>query len=259
MSNSKVIQNNKSESVVLNYVPQEFPVIVSDETNDFVSEQTRKNSNFELSEVISEQVGITELKKKQMASKLEDKILEDLKGIEEKAYKEAYDLGLIEGEKKAYTESLELIEKRLVVLDEFLENTQVLYRKLFEKNEALLIKVLYSFASKIAMKEISECPEEIVNIVNQTVGVIQGDIKAHVFISESDKSFLDEIKKNIKTEYEFLNDIEVTTSEEVKQGGCVIETNFGEIDASVEERIDKVWQSINEKLPKDEQDKVTDE
>lgn len=36
----------------------------------------------------------------------------------------------------------------------------------------------------------------------------------------------------------------------IKSGGCVIETNYGEIDAQVEQRLEQLWASINPALPK---------
>jgi flagellar assembly protein FliH len=259
LSSSKVIEQNEAGTIVLDYVPQIFPVVISNNTNDFISSKTTENSDFQMSEVISEQVGIIALRKRNIEAKLEDQILVDLKGIEEKAYKEAYDLGFIEGENKAYEEKQAEIEERLVVMDEFLENSQGLYRKLFEKNESLLIKMLFSFASEIAMKEISNNTDEIIGIVKKTMEYIQGDIRSLVIISEEDKDFLEEIKKNISKDYEFLDKVEVNTSAELTKGGCIIETNFGIIDASVEERVKKVWQSVQEKTPTSDEDVITDE
>ncbi|MBT4763306.1 MAG: hypothetical protein HOO06_16550 [Bdellovibrionaceae bacterium] len=255
----KILEKNQTDKLVLDFIPKAFPVIASQSTTDFISSQDTESSDFQINELLSEQVGIIELKKKKLETKIENQILEELKDIEEKAYREAFNLGMIEGEKKAYSEKSEEIKQRLIILEEFLENTKVLYKKLFEKNENTLIRLMFGFASKIALFEIDKQPEKIVTIVKETMDLIQGDIKSNIIISDKDKEFLDEIKENVTKDFEFLNKVEFSTSEEIQPGGCIIETNFGVIDASIEERIDKVWTGVDEKLPESSEDIITDE
>ena len=49
--------------------------------------------------------GLSELEKKNFQKRLEEEVLGRLKGIEEKAYAEAYALGLQDGRQKAFEEA----------------------------------------------------------------------------------------------------------------------------------------------------------
>ncbi|MCB0357040.1 MAG: hypothetical protein KDD40_08540, partial [Bdellovibrionales bacterium] len=36
----------------------------------------------------------------------------------------------------------------------------------------------------------------------------------------------------------------------MSNGGCILETNYGAIDARIEERLEKVWKAIEDKMPR---------
>jgi flagellar assembly protein FliH len=39
-------------------------------------------------------------------------------------------------------------------------------------------------------------------------------------------------------------------NEEVVDGGCIVETNYGEVDARIEQRVAQLWSVVSEIIPK---------
>ena len=62
--------------------------------------------------------------------------------------------------------------------------------------------------------------------------------------------FIENLKNISGREFDFLKNVQLEASAEVTVGGCIIETNYGVIDARVEKRIENIWSELNQALPK---------
>jgi len=61
-----IVKKNSTSSVVLDFEPKEFPLIVHAPADDFVNQQSAEFNDFQISELVAEQVGINELKKQKI-------------------------------------------------------------------------------------------------------------------------------------------------------------------------------------------------
>ncbi|MEQ1665650.1 MAG: FliH/SctL family protein, partial [Bdellovibrionales bacterium] len=70
-----------------------------------------------------------------------------------------------------------------------------------------------------------------------------------VKLNQSDYDFLEELRnKKVKAADELVH-VKLISSPEIKTGGCIIETNYGAIVSTVEQRVEKAWAIIESKLP----------
>jgi flagellar assembly protein FliH len=58
------------------------------------------------------------------------------------------------------------------------------------------------------------------------------------------------LQKATGREFEFLKAVKFEGDEAVTEGGCILETNYGEIDSRVEQRVEKLWEALVEAIPK---------
>ena len=47
-----------------------------------------------------------------------------------------------------------------------------------------------------------------------------------------------------------MKKVKLDPVENMSPGGCIITTNYGQIDARFEERVSKLWEGIEENLPR---------
>lgn len=261
MSAKNVIKGKEDNILVLNYEPKEFPVTVTTSAQDFVSAQQEGSSDFKISELTAEQVGINEIQRKSIERKIEERALARAKTIEEKAYKEAYELGLIEGTEKAFQMRREELEERVRDINTLLELFQEIKKRLLIENEQAFIKLATAIGSKIAMQEISGHQETIVKLLHTVVEELQAEDSIHVKISDEDLFFLESLREKTGNQIELLDRMKLEASGEIAKGGCIVETNNGTIDARVKNRVDKAWELMDGKMPKykDKQQKTTGE
>ncbi|MNU00700.1 flagellar assembly protein H [compost metagenome] len=61
---------------------------------------------------------------------------------------------------------------------------------------------------------------------------------------------MEELKKETGREYEFIKKTRFEPSADITDGGCIVETNYGEVDARIEQRLEQLWSVLEENIPK---------
>jgi flagellar assembly protein FliH len=100
------------------------------------------------------------------------------------------------------------------------------------------------------MAEIAEKPEIILEIVRQAIQGAQSDESVNVRVSPVDLEFIEHVREKLGKEFDLLKRAKFEAAESITTGGCIVETNYGDVDATVEQRVNKLWDSLKEKLPK---------
>jgi flagellar assembly protein FliH len=250
MPSSKPISQEATSERVMDYAPKPIERDISRAAEEFIETRRRNLSSFQLSDLVANQAGIAEREKSDLDRRAENIALEKVREIQEPAYKQAYDLGLEEGRKNAFEEASKEIQDRVEKLDQMLTAMSKIKTDLLQQNEGQLIKAVYHLASIIARFEINGHDDRILGVLKQAVEHAQSDESVNVKLSKEDFDFLQTIKDFTKREFEFLKKIKLSPMSEIQPGGCIVETNFGTIDATVEERIQNLWAAIEPKLAK---------
>lgn len=247
----RILDKDDAESKVIDYTPREFPNTISEAAYKFVKFQAANDNNdFKIDRIVSATTGISELERVSMSERVEVEALVRLKSMQEEAYQQGYDLGRDEGQESAYLEKTAELSQSLTRIDSMIQSLVNLKGQLVKQNEASLMELVFKIASKIAMSEVARDPELILTVLQQAAAEAQDEESILIRLAQSDLEFIDSIKARLGQEFEFLRRAKLETSEEIQSGGCVLITNFGQVDATIEKRLEKVWQSVHDKLPK---------
>ena len=101
-------------------------------------------------------------------------------------------------------------------------------------------------AKKIVGEQLSLHPETIVDIVIQAIGPVHQNHRFTIYVNKADKEILEAEKPRIK---EILEHVQVFTIQErgdIAPGGCIIETESGIINASLENQ----WRALESAFEK---------
>ncbi len=251
IGNQKILSKDDAENSVIEYQPREFPARYSQAAVEFVKYQsTLENPDFKIDRVVSMTTGISEMEKVTLSERVEAEALERLKALQEEAYRQGYDLGRDEGQEAAYIERTDDLRARLTRVDEVVGSLETLKQELVRQNEGSFIKLIYQIASKIAMNEIQQNSGLIMSVLKEAVADSIDEETLTIRVAQSDLDFIEKSKGDLGVEFSFLKRAKLEAHPEIQPGGCVVVTNFGQIDATVEKRVEKVWSSIHEKIPK---------
>ncbi len=242
---SKPISAAQAESRVLQYEPQRFDLGIPGVA---MNSERKKSSGFQMSDIIRKQTGLKELEKQGQEEEIENRVLSRLKDVQESAYKEAYELGVGDGRKEAFRSASVEIEERLSDLDQLMGNIENIKAELFAQTESHLLQLAFHMAKRLAGHEIGVNPDSIVNILREAVQVAQSEEQVTVKVAPEQLEFLEKLQKEGTKEIEHLKKIKIEADKSVTVGGCIVHTNFGEIDSRFEQRVDRLWEAVSGNL-----------
>lgn len=250
-----VLSKDEADKLVVAYSPRKFPAVISKTASDFVAFQTAHSENpkiqsFRLDKIVSEQTGIAELERLSIEEKVEREALARLKDLQEQAYQQAYQLGLQEGREKAYQENQEELKASLGSFYKLLETLENMKAELANYNETHIVRLVYYMAKRIAMDEVADRREIILKVASQAIQNAQSEEEMTVRLSPGDFEFIGKIREKLTKDFEPLKRAKFEASEDIRDGGCIVETNYGNVDATIEQRVEKIWDAIAGKLPK---------
>ncbi len=248
---SKLISAEKAKSGVLDFQPPKIQLgVPGTALQSYEEGRGPKGSDFRMSEVIRVQTGIDKIESMNIEEEVERKTLERIKEVQENAYQEAYQLGLDEGRKEAFNQTSVMIDQKLQILQQAVDSLTQIKAEMVIQNEKHLIELAFHMAERLAAHEISVEPEATVSIVRQAVSLAQSEENIVVQVSPEKLQFLETLKSETGRDYEFMKKVKFEPNEELVAGGCVVISNYGEIDSRIEERVKALWAALEESLPR---------
>lgn len=158
-------------------------------------------------------------------------------------YKAEVDVECEELKKKAkeegFNEGLSKFNEHLLQFDKEL-------KKIRHEAQKSILPLALKAAKKIVSKELELHPETIVDIVMQTLSSVKQNHKIKIYINKAEKQALESEKNRLKEVFESLQSLSILEREDVSPGGCIIETESGIINASIENQ----WRSLESAFDK---------
>ncbi|MBC7457323.1 MAG: flagellar assembly protein, partial [Bdellovibrionaceae bacterium] len=167
-----------------------------------------------------------------------------------KAYDEAYQIGLQDGFKSAVDQRLKDINQAIDDFQVLVNSIHTIKTDLIYQNEAHIVSTIFRIAEKIAYGHIAENPDFVLPVIRQSIELAQADDEVTVLVSPEQIDFIENLKKLSGRDFDFLKNIRLEPSDKVMSGGCIVETNYGVIDAQVQTRVEKIWTELSQALPK---------
>jgi type III secretion protein L len=141
--------------------------------------------------------------------------------LKEKAEQTGYEQGL-----EAWAEQVALLEREI--------------SKVAEEVKQLIIPVALQAAKKIVGREMTLNPETIADIVATHLKAVAGHRRITVFCHKDDVEKIRAKKPQLEALFERLESLSIQERDDIQQGGCIIETEAGIINAQP----DQVWRAL---------------
>lgn len=157
--------------------------------------------------------------------------LAEAEALKNKAREEGYREGWEKARVEAEADLAKAREESERIIKEALEER----RNIINSCEEMMVRLCLATAAKIAEKEIEQNPDIIIRLIRKAIEAL-GDIeKARVYLNPKDMEMVveksEELERGLKAEIEYKMD------EEISRGGCVVESEAGSVDATLENRI----------------------
>ncbi len=161
------------------------------------------------------------------------------------AYKDGFDKGIEDGYNEGKQEVLRLVDRLHVINEKTMEKRQ----EILDSTEQQIVDLVLLITRKV-VKVISESQRQVVmqNVV-QALKRMKGRGDVTIRVNLEDVQLTTEHTKEFMAAVESVKSITIAEDSTVERGGCIVETDFGAIDARISSQLTELEQKILEVSP----------
>ena len=209
--------------------------------NDFVSLEAGegKKSNF------------VPLEAFENADSKKEETEDDLPGMQEKISgieQEAYEKSFAQGEKDGF----EFGEKKAIKVVKNIENLfnemVSLKHDVLKQYEREIIDLIFAVTEKIVHHEVRSKESVIKNTIFEALELAVEKSKVVFNVNPEDYDYVEKLRPELFNRNKGAKSIVVTSDPGVTRGGCYLETPYGNIDATIESKLEKIYQCLLESV-----------
>lgn len=162
----------------------------------------------------------------------------------EAGQREGYETGLVRGREEGLAEirreAAALVEKAERFLTQALEER----KRILEESRDDILKLVLKFAEKIVRSEIRADRGAILRTLEAAIKLINDHRRAVIRVHPRDLELAREGMGNFLQFFPSSAEVEVRADETVEPGGCLIETEAGDVDARVETQLAELAEKL---------------
>ncbi|MCL2215078.1 MAG: flagellar assembly protein FliH [Treponema sp.] len=179
------------------------------------------------------------------ASQLEVETRQTLEGER----KEAKEQGLLEGKQEGYAEGKAEVDRLIERAQTVLERAQDKRGDILLETEKEIVDLVLLISRKI-IKVITENQRDVIiaNVI-EALRKVKAKGSVNIRLNLADAEYVTEHKHDFIKQLESVSTINVMEDSSVDRGGCIIETDFGEIDARIASQLAELENRILEISP----------
>lgn len=179
----------------------------------------------------------------------EERNEDDVSGMQEKTSdieQEAYEKSFAQGEKDGF----EFGEKKSIKIAENIENLfdemARLKHDVSKQYEREIIDLIFAVAEKIVHHEVRSKESAIKNAIFEALEAAVEKSKVVFNVNPDDYDYVEKLRPELFKQNKGLKSIVITSDPAVSRGGCYLETPYGNIDATIESKLEKIYQCLQE-------------
>jgi flagellar assembly protein FliH len=161
---------------------------------------------------------------------------------------QAYIRGFNKGEKAGFESAADKIESLKRLLDEAVEALHLARNRIQRDTEKEIVELVLTVAERVVGHEVQTNPEAIVAVVREALQKVENQDTVAIKMNPADVDFLDRLRLPLSSLSRNPDGLRIEADESVGIGGCLIETDGGDIDARIESRLRIVGEAFRKKL-----------
>lgn len=135
------------------------------------------------------------------------------------------------GEKAGFEKGLKQWNAQIERLDEEIKSVR-------KEMESSIVPLALTAVKKIIGRELETRTDTIVDIISTALKAVTQHRKVSIYVSPQDLETVEAARPEIKELFEHVDSLTIASRNDVTEGGCIIETEAGIINAQLESQLD---------------------
>ena len=165
----------------------------------------------------------------------------------EDAYHAGFEDGTNEGTKQGLAQSTDEIER----FSDLVASLPVQWKDAVKNYDAAVLDLAIHLARRIVGSAVEIDESIILQAVHDCLGYVEDKTKVIIRVNPDDLEAVRRHRNDWLESLESIDHLLIESDPTVTRGGCVVETPIGDVDAQIEERLDRVRNALLEDLRKD--------
>jgi len=166
----------------------------------------------------------------------EQDFLLQLEEEKRRGYLEGYQMGMQDGSQHAEEQYKTRLEQAAEILEQaFQEKDQVI-----KEAEPFVIELTTEIAKKVIQHELILHPEAIIHLIKQTLAAVYETSAITISVAPEDFAFVQKQRQQLLAVDNGQIEIKVFPDHSIEQGGCIIRTSSGSVDARIDVQLSEI-------------------
>jgi len=176
---------------------------------------------------------------------LQKKIQEQKESLK-KEYEEIKEKSRKEGYEEGYASGRNEVERLIDRLHTIIEGSIDKRDTIIQDAETQVIRIVLLIARKVVKSISEEQKNVVVENIKASLDKIKGKTEIIIRVNTEDLELTTEHKDELMTMFEELKHVTILEDTRVDKGGCIIETDFGSVDARIATQLQEIEEKIRD-------------
>ncbi len=160
---------------------------------------------------------------------------------------EAYQKGIEQGQAQGQMMAVKRIEPLIQTLSLTIEELKKIRQHILEKHQDQIMEILVIMTEKVIHRQIQLSPDIILETLRHACSHLTETEEIRLRVHPSDFEYIRDMERIITTQLTGKGSIHFIEDTTIERGGIIIDTEFGEIDASIRSQIEHMKEVLLEK------------
>ena len=182
-------------------------------------------------------------KAKDLLKKAEDALKESQEKaslIEQEAYEKGFMQGEIDGLEFGKKEAVKVVEN----IEGLLKGFTRIKKDIITGHEKEILELIFSITEKIINYKINSDETIVRETILKALRLAPEKGKIILRVNPEDFGYIEKVKPDFFAKFKELKSIKIVSDSSIDRGGCLLETQYGEVDARITTQLEKIFQSL---------------
>lgn len=167
-----------------------------------------------------------------------------------RGFADGLEKGMVDAENARHAMEEKKIEPLLLNLQEVLLQLNNIRKETYRQIEKEVVELSLAIARQVICQEITLNKDIVVCVAREALAKVEDPAKIIIKMSPSDLKFIKETRSQLSDLMQNVDNVTLEAEENIQSGGCIIETDMGEIDARIERQLQAVEESFRDAMDK---------
>lgn len=170
----------------------------------------------------------------------EESFRSQLEEEKRRGYEEGYQLGIEDGNLHAKEQYQIHLQKAADILEQAYQEKAAI----IQEADPFVIELTMAIAKKVIQQELKTNPDVLLHIIKQTLSSVYETDSISIGVAPEDFSFVQKQREQLLAMDNGQIEIKVFPDYSIQQGGCIIRTSSGSVDARIDVQLSEIKQVL---------------